>query len=115
MFKLEQARAFGQLGHNEDAASSAMSASGLLTDISPGDAGRGYALVAEVFAELGDRPKAIELYELADELLAEGGKYSNDVSARWAELLEQEGRKDEALELLKRAMRAHTVTRSPAR
>jgi tetratricopeptide (TPR) repeat protein len=115
VFLLDQARAYGQLGRNEEAASLAMQASGLLTDVSPGDAGRGYALIAEVFANVGDRAKAIELYELADELLQEGGRWSNEVSARWAELLEQEGRKDEALELLKRAMRTQTESRSPSR
>jgi tetratricopeptide (TPR) repeat protein len=115
VFLLDQARAYGQLGRNDEAASLAMQASGLLTDVSPGDAGRGYALIAEVFAGVGDRAKAIELYELADELLQEGGRWSNEVSARWAELLEQEGRKDEALELLKRAMRTQTESRSQSR
>jgi tetratricopeptide (TPR) repeat protein len=115
VFRLEAARAYAQLGRNEEAASRAMESAGLLAEVSPGDAGRGYALVAEVFADLGDRAKAIELYELADELLAEGGRFSNDVSARRAELLEQEGRKDEALELLKRAMWTQTRSRSPAR
>jgi tetratricopeptide (TPR) repeat protein len=112
VFRLEQARAFAQLGRTEEAASRAMEASGLLAEAGPGDAGRGYALVAEVFADLGDRPKAIELYELADELVADGGRFSTNISARWAELLEQEGRKDEALELLKRAMRTQTESRS---
>ena len=115
VFRLEEARAYAQLGRNEEAASRAMESAGLLAEVGPGDAGRGYALVAEVFAELGDRAKAIELYELADELLADGGRFSNDVAARRAELLEQEGRKDEALELLKRAMRTQTESRSPAR
>jgi tetratricopeptide (TPR) repeat protein len=114
VFQLEEARAYAQLGRNEEAASRAMESTGLLGEVGPGDAGRGYALVAEVFAELGDRAKAIELYELADELLAKGGRFSVDVSARRAELLEQEGRKDEALELLKRAMRTRTESRSPA-
>jgi tetratricopeptide (TPR) repeat protein len=115
VFRLEEARAYAQLGRNEEAASRAMESAGLLAEVGPGDAGRGYALVAEVFADLGDRAKAIELYELADELLADGGRFSNDVAARRAELLEQEGRKDEALELLKRAMRAQTESRSPDR
>jgi len=113
VFRLEEARAYAQLGRAEEAASRAMESTGMLAEVGPGDAGRGYALVAEVFAELGDRAKAIELYELADELLAEGGRFSVDVSARRAELLEQEGRKDEALELLKRAMRTRTESRSP--
>jgi tetratricopeptide (TPR) repeat protein len=115
MFRLEQARAHAALQSADEAASRAMEAAGLLTDAGAADAGRGYALIAEVFAGIGNRPKAIELYELADQLLTEGGRYSNEVSARWAELLEQEGRKDEALELLKRAMRTQTESRSQSR
>lgn len=115
MFKLEQARAYVQLGENEEAAGLALEASGMLGDVSPGDAGRAYGVVAEVFAELGDRARAIELYELADETLPVDNRIRRDIAARLAELLEQEGRKDEALELLKRAMKLQTDTHAPIR
>jgi tetratricopeptide (TPR) repeat protein len=115
MFRLEQARATAQLGHAEEAAGLAMEASGLVGDASPSDAGRAYALVADVYAGLGDHARAIELYELADATLPENSRVRRDVAARWAELLEQEGRKDEALELLKRAMHIQSESRSPAR
>jgi tetratricopeptide (TPR) repeat protein len=65
MFRLEQARAYVQLGLSEEAASVAMEASALFTDASPGDAARAHALVADVFAELGDRPRALELLKQA--------------------------------------------------
>lgn len=115
MFRVEQARALAQLGHTEEAVAVAMEASGLVADASPSDAGRAFALVAEVFSSLGDRARAIELYELAYETLPPGSRSHRDLAARRAELLEQEGRKDEALELLKRAMRVQSESRSPIR
>ena len=67
------------------------------SDASPFDAGRGYTVVAEVFQELGDPEKARELYELAAELLTPmASRYLLEVYQKLAELLEAEGRKDEA-------------------
>ncbi len=113
LFRLEQARAYAQLGRSEEAAAVAMEASTLVGDASPGDAARAYSLVADVFAGLGDRSRALELYELADELGPADERVRRDIAARRAELLEQEGRKDEALELLKRAMRLESESRQP--
>ena len=106
MFKLEQARALMHLGRREEAASIALSTTGAIGSASPGDAGRGYGLVAQVFAELGDTERALELFELADVTLPDSSRARQEVAARHAELLEREGRADEALQLLKRAMRA---------
>jgi tetratricopeptide (TPR) repeat protein len=62
-------------------------------------------VVADVFQELGDTAKARELYELAAEILAPAAsRYVLEVYQKLAELLEAEGRKDEALEVLKRAV-----------
>jgi tetratricopeptide (TPR) repeat protein len=113
MFRMEQARALAQLGQNEEAASLAMEAAGAFRDASPSDAARGFALVAEVFAGLGDRARALELYELADETLPVDNRIRRDIATRRAELLEQEGRKDEALELLKQAMRIESESHAP--
>ena len=111
LFKLEQARALIQLERHEEAASIAMDASGLLADASPQDAGRGYALVAEVFSELGDSRKAVELYELAAELLSpHPSRYLVEVYEKLARLLEAEGQKDEALDVLKKAVAIQTHT-----
>ena len=105
LFKLEKARALIQLERHEDAASLAMDASGLLADASPQDAGRGYAVVAEVFQELGDKAKALELYELAADILSTfPSRYLFDVYQKLASLLEDQGKKDEALDVLKRAV-----------
>jgi tetratricopeptide (TPR) repeat protein len=115
MFRLEAARALAQLGRREEAGAYAMEASGLVGDASPSDAGRAYALMADVFAGLGDRARALELYELADETLPADSRVRRDVAPRHAELLEQEGRKDDALELLKRAMKVQTESHAPIR
>ena len=112
MFRLEHARALAQLGETEQAAALAMGASGLFAEASPSDAGRAYALVAQVFTDLGDRARAIEIYELAAETLPLDSQYHGEIAAHRAELLEQEGRKDEALELLKRAMRLQTESQA---
>ena len=58
LFRLEEARALVQLGEHEEAASIAMECAGHLSEASPFEAGRGYAVIAEVFADLGDRTKA---------------------------------------------------------
>jgi tetratricopeptide (TPR) repeat protein len=113
MFRIDQARALAQLGQGEEAASLAMEASGSIAEASPSDAARGYALVAEVFAGLGDPARALELYELADESRPIDSHTRRDLATRRAELLEQQGRKDEALEVLKRAMQAQTDVRAP--
>lgn len=105
LFGLEEARARLQLGERERAAAVAMEAAGLLADASPFEAGRGYTIMAEVFEELGDREKARELYELAAELLKPAAsRYVLEVYQKLARLLEADGRKDEALDVLKKAV-----------
>jgi tetratricopeptide (TPR) repeat protein len=105
LFQLEEARALLQLGDRDRAAKIAMECAGLLADASPFEAGRGYMVVAEVFEELGDRAKARELYELAAELLQPAAsRYLVEVYQKLARLLEADGRKDEALDALKKAV-----------
>ncbi len=71
----------------------------------PGDAGRGHALVAEIYEQLGDRERAIKTYERAAELLSfSPNRYLLEVYAKLADLLEAEGRKDDALEVLRNAV-----------
>jgi len=82
-----------------------MESTGVLSEASPFEAGRGYTIVAEVFEDLGDTAKARELYELVADLLAPAAsRYVLEVYQKLAELLEAEGRKDEALEVLKKAV-----------
>ncbi len=113
LFRLEEARALIQLGRPEEAASTAMRASAQLSDGSPHDAGRGYMLIGEVFHDLGDRAKAQELYELAVEVLEPNpGRYLTEVYQKLAALLEEAGQKDDALDILKKAV---AVQSSPHR
>jgi tetratricopeptide (TPR) repeat protein len=105
LFHLERARALAQLGRAEEATALAHRSAEMLENASPGDAGRGYAIVAEIYADLGDRTRAIQTYGRAAELLqGSPSRYVLEVYAKLADLLEEEGRKDEALEVLKRAV-----------
>jgi tetratricopeptide (TPR) repeat protein len=109
LFGLEEARALLQLGERDRAAAIAMESAGLLADASPFEAGRGYTIVAEVFEELGDRAKARELYELAADLLQPAAsRYVLEVYQKLARLLEADGRQDEALDVLKKAVAVQT-------
>lgn len=113
LFRLEEARALLQVGERDEAAAIAMESAGVLGDASPFDAARGYMIVAEVFKELGNYDKAREIYELAAEILRPlPSRYLVEVYQKLAELLEAEGRKDEALEVLKKAV---TIQAEPGR
>jgi tetratricopeptide (TPR) repeat protein len=105
VFSLEEARALAKLGHREEAASMAMGISGRLAEAAPQDAGRAYALLAEIYDEIGQRERAIELYELSAQLLEVApNRYLVHSYSRLAELLEASGRKDDALKVLKKAV-----------
>ncbi len=105
-FRLEEARALAQLGQAEEAAAVAMEAAGVLAETNPVEAGRGYHLLAEAFDQLGDRGRARELYELAAELLERlPNRYLVAVYARLGDLLEAEGDRDAAFEVLRKAVR----------
>ncbi|MEP6910553.1 MAG: tetratricopeptide repeat protein [Actinomycetota bacterium] len=105
LFRLEEARSLLKVGERDEAAAVAMESAGVLADASPIDAGRGYMVMAEVFEELGDREKAREVYELAVEVLsALPTRYLLEAYQKLAALLEADGLKDEALEVLKKAV-----------
>jgi tetratricopeptide (TPR) repeat protein len=105
VFSLERARALAKLGATEEAASLAMQISGQLAEADPQDAGRAYILLAEIYEEIGEGDRAIELYELSAELLEVApNRYLVQAYSRLAELLEAAGRKDEALSVLKKAV-----------
>jgi tetratricopeptide (TPR) repeat protein len=110
-FRIEEARALARLGRQEEAAALAMELTGHLGDALPEDAARAYTVLADVFAELGDIERAQELYELAVEILAGNNptRYFVEVSTKLAELLEARGRKEEAFEVMKKALGAQRV------
>ena len=105
LFRLERARALVDLDRKDEAAVLAAESAQLLTEVAPHDAGRGYALIAEILESVGDTSGARQRYEQALELLEHGPhRYTLDVYRRLAELHEAEGRSDEALTVLKKAM-----------
>jgi tetratricopeptide (TPR) repeat protein len=110
MFRLERARALALLGEDDEARSVAMGAIAPLQEVSPGDAGRGYMLIASLFRSLGDNARAIELYELAAESLQGADRYLVEVYTAQGELLEAEGRQREALGLFKKALHLQIET-----
>jgi transcriptional regulator with XRE-family HTH domain len=110
-YRLERARALAALGNREDAASLAMSVAGQLGDVQPVSRGRAYYLLAELFRDLGEPARAKELYELAIACAEEQAPSKHLVAAyrALAELLKAEGRRDEALDLLERALNAQVA------
>jgi tetratricopeptide (TPR) repeat protein len=114
LFQLERARALVRLGRSDEATRLASESARLLEDASPTDAGRGHVVVGEVYEAMGDRQRAIETYEYAAELLSVSpSRYLLEVYAKLADLLEEDGRKDEALEVLKKAVAAQSRAGSP--
>ncbi|MGH3052505.1 MAG: tetratricopeptide repeat protein, partial [Gaiellaceae bacterium] len=107
-FRIEEARALAHLGRGEEAAALAMELTGHLGDALPEDAGRAYAVLGDIFADLGDSARAQELYELAAELLERHNptRYVVEVYTKLADLLEAQGEKEAAFELMKKALGA---------
>jgi tetratricopeptide (TPR) repeat protein len=105
-YRLEEARALARLGRSEEAAALAMQISGLIADAHPEDAARSYSVLAGVFEDLGDPGRAKELYELAAELLEprKPNRFLVDVYSHLADIAESEGRKEEAYDLMKKAV-----------
>lgn len=109
LFQLERARALVRLGRAAEAGELASESAKILEDAVPTDAGRGYVVMGEVYESMDDRALAIQTYQHAAELLsASPSRYLLEVYAKLADLLEADGRKDEALEVLKRAVGAQS-------
>jgi transcriptional regulator with XRE-family HTH domain len=70
-YGLEEARALARLGRTGEAATAARGISAVLAGARHEEAARGYAILAEVYEDIGDRARALELSELAAELLRE--------------------------------------------
>jgi transcriptional regulator with XRE-family HTH domain len=110
-YRLERARALAAVGEREQAASLAMRVAGGLAEMQPVSRGRAYFLLAELFRDLDEVSRARELYELAIEC-AEAQAPTKHLIAAYrglADLLKREGRRDEALELLERALSAQVA------
>ena len=104
-YRIEEARVLARLGRKEEAAALAMQVTGVLANARPEDAARAYTLTGDVFADLGERERALELYELAIEMLERNpNRYLAEAYTKLAELLEASGRKDEAFVVIKKAL-----------
>jgi tetratricopeptide (TPR) repeat protein len=105
-YRIEEARALAALGQHEGAAAVAMRVAAQLDGTHPGDAGRAYVLLGEIFDELGDVPRARQLYETGIALLNRQGasRYLAAAYRRLAELFEAEYRAEDAVAVLKRAL-----------
>ena len=107
--RLEEARALAQLGSAAEAEALAMETAGGFAGLDPMEAGRCYLLVAQLRADAGDNSRAIELCELAAELLSTvPNRFLIEAYGRLADLFQAEGRMDEALDVLKKAVQAQT-------
>lgn len=109
-FSIEEARALSSLGRTGDAARVAARALGVIDQLSPGDRGRAYVALGEVFVAADDRDRAEMLYGQGFDLLIEHATlYALDAGRRLADLLEQRGDGAGALAVLKRAAAAASV------
>jgi tetratricopeptide (TPR) repeat protein len=110
IFRVEKARALVQLGRTDEARELAESSTALLAEIDSSDAGRGQALIGDIYQSLDDGVKAREFYEAAAASLERGSadRYLVEVYGKLAALHEAEGRSDEALTVLKKAMAIQT-------
>lgn len=108
MLMLEKARALGALGSREDAIGIALGAIPRFEHAHPTSAARGYAVAAEIFKDLGERGRALELYELAIETSPTEDRHLGDMYRAIGEIHEAEGRPGEALDAFKRALDVQT-------
>ncbi len=106
LYRIEEARALAALGEKETAAVLAMEVTDQLRGTNPVDAGRSYALLGGVLADLGETDRAREVLELAIDLLEQEAptRYLVQAYKRMATLLKEHGDKDAALEVLERAL-----------
>jgi tetratricopeptide (TPR) repeat protein len=111
MLLLEKARALGSLDEREDAIGIALGAVPRFEHAHPTSAARGYAVAADIFKDLGENARALELYELAVETLPTEDRHLGDMYRAIAEIHESEGRPAEALEYFKRALDVQTHVR----
>src|SRR5665213_1572523 len=103
-FSLEETRALMSLGQHAEAARRAAHTLELLDAVIPGDRGRAYVTLADVFLATGDRERPKMLLGQALELLSEYvERHRLDAGRKLACLLEEDGDTAGALQVLKRA------------
>jgi transcriptional regulator with XRE-family HTH domain len=113
-FLVEQARARARLGERAEVEDLAAQITELLADEEPKEMiGQVYSVLGEVAAGDGEQVKAISYYETAARYLGESGpnRHLVDVYAKLADILEAEGRPDEAYVFMKRAVATQQTVR----
>jgi tetratricopeptide (TPR) repeat protein len=106
-FSIEEARALMGLGRHGEAAVAARRVLAASDAMQPGDRGRAFVTLGDVFLAAGEPERARSLFEQGLELLlAHGRRYALDAGRRLADLLEASGETDAALQVLKRASEA---------
>jgi tetratricopeptide (TPR) repeat protein len=108
MFTIERARALSALGEGAEAAALLLGIAPRLNSASPDDAARAYSVVAGIFRKQGDTARALELYELAVEQAPIANRHVAAALTAMAEIHEERGEEQMALELLKRALAARS-------
>jgi tetratricopeptide (TPR) repeat protein len=108
MFEVERARALSALGEPQEAAEILLGIVPRLSAAAPRDAVRAYSAVADVFRKQGDLPHALELYELAVDQAPIADRHVVAALTAMAEIHEELGNGDMALELLKQALAARS-------
>jgi tetratricopeptide (TPR) repeat protein len=108
LIRVEVARALVELGRTDEALPLAETAAAELHDVSPIDAGRAHDVLANALRRRGDLDGAIAAAERALTLLPVDDRYRLAVSSNLAEMLREQGRSDEALDVLAEAVRAQS-------
>jgi tetratricopeptide (TPR) repeat protein len=111
--RLELARAYVELDRLDDAIALAETAVTELRDPSPADAGRAHDVLASALRRRGDLDGAIRASEQALRLMPVNDRYRLAVSSNLAEMLREQGRSDEALDVLADAVRSQSGERQP--
>ncbi|HZT92239.1 MAG TPA: tetratricopeptide repeat protein [Gaiellaceae bacterium] len=112
-FAIEEARALVLVGRVRDAARAGSRALEYADALSPGDRGRAFTTLAEVFLAADDDERGRMLFERGLELLVEHGKpYAIEAGRRYADVLEAAGDTAGALRVLRLATDA--AAKAPA-
>lgn len=108
LIRVELARALVELGRLDEAITLAEVAADELPEVSPIDAGRAHDVLATALRQRGDLDAAIDACGRALSLLPVNDRYRLAVSSKLAEMLREQGRNDEALDVLSDAVRSQS-------
>jgi tetratricopeptide (TPR) repeat protein len=111
VIRVELARALVEVGRTDEALPLAEAAAGELHGVSPIDAGRAHEVLANALRRRGDLDGAIAASQRALAVMPVDDRYRLAVSSSLAEMLREQGRSDEALDVLADAVRSQSGER----